>query len=79
MKFDRETLNKRNKYYAAKRANNSTEESKTDIKNTSKSYKKAILKAKAIARKQKINKLRNAKTKDPKFYWSVLNCKNTIL
>ena len=76
MRLDRETLNKRNKYYAAKRANKGTEETKTELKNTSKEYKKAILKAKAISRKQKIKKLRNAKTKDPKFYWSVLNCKN---
>ena len=73
IKFDRETRNIRNKYFKAKRLNNGTDERKTELTNASKAYKKAVLKAKALHRKQLIKKLRNAKTKDPKFYWSVLN------
>ena len=76
IRFDRETLNKRNRYYKAKRANNGSDEMKNELKIASKDYKKAVKKAKAINKKQKINKLRNSKTNNPKCYWSVLNSKN---
>ena len=73
IKFGRETLNKRNKYYKAKRENDGTEEKKEELKARSKDYKKSVMKAHALHRKRTIKKLRNAKTKDPKFYWSVIN------
>ena len=73
MKCDIETRNIRNRYSKAKRLKNGTDERKTEVDIASKPYKKAVLKAKALHRKQLIKKLRNAKTKDPKFYWSVLN------
>ena len=49
---------------------------KHELKIASKDYKKAVAKAKAIAKKEKVKKLKNSKTKNPKFYWSVLNGKN---
>ena len=73
MKFTRETRNIRNKYYNAKRLNNGTDERKAEVANASKTYKRAVWKEKALSRKQIIKELRNAKTKNPKFYWSVLN------
>ena len=73
IKFNRETLNIRNSYYNAKRENDGSNERKVEVANKSKAYKKAVLKAKALHRKYLINKLRNAKTKNPKFYWSVLH------
>ena len=73
MQLSKETRKIRNKYYKAKRLNNGTEERKNEVANTSKAYKKAVMKAKALDRKQLIQKLRNAKTKNPKFYWSVIN------
>ena len=73
VKFNRETLNIRNRYYHARRQYNGTDEAKSELANTSKSYKKAVMKAKALNRKQTIKELQNAKTKNPKFYWSVLN------
>ena len=73
MKFDLETRNIRNRYLKAKRLNNGTDDRKAEVAIASKAYKKAVLKAEALHRKQLIKKLRNAKTKDPKFYWSVLN------
>ena len=76
MKFDRETRNKRNKYYQARRANDGSIEKKNEVRKASKEYKKAVSKAKAIQRKKKIQKLRNAKTKNPKYYWSVLSNNN---
>ena len=76
MRFDRETRNKRNKYYKAKRANDGSTEKKNAIIKASKEYKKAVSKAKALQRKQKIKKLKNSKTKNPKYYWSVLGNNN---
>ena len=76
IRFSRETLNKRNRYYKAKRSNNGTEEKRNELKIASKEYKKAVSKEKALHRKQRIKMLRNAKSKDPKFYWSVLSGKH---
>ena len=76
IKFDRETLRIRNKYYKAKRDNDGTKEKKDDLIAKSKAYKKSANKSIALHRKQTIKKLRNAKTKNPKFYWSVLNRKS---
>ena len=73
IKFSKETRKIRSRYYKAKRLNNGTVERKTEVANTSKKYKKAVMKEKALCRKQIIKKLKNAKTKDPKLYWSVLN------
>ena len=79
IKFSRETLNKRNRYYKAKRLNNGTEEKRNELKIASKEYRKAVSKEKALHRKQRIRMLRNAKSKDPKFYWSVLSSKHKIV
>ena len=73
IKFNRKTLNARNKYYKAKRENDGTKEKQEELTAKSKDYKKAVAKAQALHRKQAIKKLRNAKTRNPKFYWSVLN------
>ena len=73
IKFTRETLNIRNKYYKAKKQNDGSDEKKRDLNIKSKAYKKAVSKAKALHRKQFFKKLSNAKTKNPKFYWSALN------
>ena len=78
IRFSRETLNKRNRYYKAKRSNNGTEEKRNELKIASKEYKKAVSKEKALHRKQRIKMLRNAKSKDPKLYWSVLSNKHKI-
>ena len=84
IKFNRETLNIRNRYYKAKKQNDGTKEKRDEVADKSKAYKKAVLKAKALHRKQTIKKLRNAKTSNPKLYWSVLNrqfnntCKSSI-
>ena len=76
IRFDRETRRIRNRYYAAKRANDGSEEKQKDVIKASKEYKKAVSKAKALQRKKKIQKLRNSKSKNPKYYWSVLGNKN---
>ena len=73
IKFDRKTLNIRNKYYKARRENDGTQEKQEALTAKSKEYKKAVSKALALHRKQTIKKLRNAKTKNPKFYWSAIN------
>ena len=73
IKFDRQTLNIRNKYCDARKMNTGTDNSKSRVAVTSKAYKKAVSKAKAIARQKVIKKLRNARTSNTKFYWSVLN------
>ena len=73
MKFDRQTLNKRNIYFKARRMNKGSNFSRNRLLIASKAYKKSILVNKALIRRQIIKKLRNAKTKDPKYYWSVLN------
>ena len=52
LRFDRETRNKRNKYYKAKRANDGSTEKKNTIIKASKEYKKAVSKTKALQRKQ---------------------------
>lgn len=67
-------------YYRAKRLNKSRKGDNTlgELQRASKAYKKAISKEKAKERKKQISKLRNAKTKDPKYYWSVINRKNNI-
>ena len=72
IKFDRKTLNARNKYYKARRENDGSEEKQRALTAKSKEYKKAVAKAHALQRKQVIKKLRNAKSKNPKFYWSVI-------
>ena len=76
LKFDRQTLNLRNKYYMIKRINNGSNEMKLELQNASKAYKKAVAKAKAISKKQKIKKLKYSKNNDRKYYWSILNNKN---
>ena len=73
IKFDRKTLNIRNKYYEARREKDGTQEKQAALTVKSKEYKKAVSKALALHRKQTIKKLRNAKTKNPKFYWSAIN------
>ena len=65
IRFDRETRRIRNRYYAAKRANDGSEEKQKDVIKASKEYKKAVSKAKALQRKKKIQKLRNSKLKNP--------------
>ena len=75
MKFDRETLKARNKYFDARRYNNGSDSSKKELTNASRIYKKAVAKEKAIQKKKVIKKLSEARTKNPKFYWSVLNRK----
>ena len=65
-----------NKYYEAKRVNDGSTEKKNAIIKASKEYKKAVSKAKALQRKQKIKKLKNSKTKNPKYYWSILGNNN---
>ena len=47
-----------------------------ELQRSSKAYKKAVNKLKSKERKKQIRKLRNAKTSDPKYYWSVINRKN---
>ena len=54
--------------------NDGTANKKRDLIIKSKAYKKAVLKAKAVHRLKTIKKLSNAKIKNPKYYWSVLNC-----
>ena len=73
IKFNRQTLNARNKYYKARRQNDGSQIKKDDLNAKSKAYKKAVAKAQALHRKKVIKKIRNAKTRNPKFYWSVLN------
>ena len=73
MKFNRQTLNKRNIYFKARRMNKGSTFSRNRLTIASKAYKKSVLINKALIRRQIIKKLRNAKTKDPKYYWSVLN------
>ena len=69
IKFDRNTLNARNRYYKARRENDGTHEKQKVLTAKSKIYKKAVSKALALHKKRIINKLRNAKTRNPKFYW----------
>ena len=73
IKFNRETLNIRNKYYKALNQNDGSEEKKSIVKITSKNYKNAVEKAQAIHRSHIIKKLSESKTKYPKYYWSVIN------
>ena len=73
MQLSKETRKIRNRFYKAKRLNNGSDERNNEVANSSKAYKKAVMKDKALHRKQLIQKLKNAKTTNPKFYWSVIN------
>ena len=73
IKFNRETLNIRNNYYKAKKLNDGSDEKKKELNIKSKAYKKAVSKAQAFHRKNNIKKIRIAKTKCPKYFWSLLN------
>ena len=73
MKFDRETRKIRNKYYRAKRANDGSDEKKKEVMKSSREYKKAVSKTKALQGKKIKQKLRNNKTRNPKYYWSMLS------
>ena len=56
MKFDRQTLNKRNIYFKARRMNKGSNFSRNRLLIASKAYKKSILVNKALIRRQIIKK-----------------------
>ena len=56
MQLSKETRKIRNRYYKAKRLNNGSDERKNEVANSSKAYKKAVMKDKALHRKQLIKK-----------------------
>ena len=53
--------------------NDGLDEKKKEVKIKSKAYKRAVSKAQALNRKKNIKKIRVAKTKYPKYFWSILN------
>ena len=63
IKFDRQTLNLRNRYCNARKFN-------SGVSGASKAYKKAVAKAKAVNRNQLIKKLSKSWKKNSKYYWS---------
>ena len=72
IKFDRQTLNLRNRYCNARKT-------KTGVSDASKAYKKAVAKAKAINRKHLIKKLTKSWKKNAKYYWATLRERNSNL
>ena len=73
--FNNEVKEMRQTYNRARRQNKmqKNENSKNNLKKVSKSYKKLVNKEKAKFKKAQIQKLKYAKSKNPKFYWSVIN------
>ena len=63
IRFDRETRRIRNRYYAAKRANDGSEEKQKDVIKASKEYKKSRFQSKSPAEKEKDSKVKEFKIK----------------
>jgi hypothetical protein len=75
--FDKKCRTKRQEYLKAKKKHNNqkNETNEMDMKTKSKEYKKEMSRAKIHYRKKFNKDLRKTRSKDPKLYWKMLQCK----